>query len=409
MELYSDETELWKIKRTYQYLSTIKGNGTSMISLVIPSNEHISKVSKMLSDELATASNIKSRINRSSVLSAITSVQQKLKYYTKTPNNGLIIYCGTFIDENNKEKKILIEIEPLKPLNSSFYICDSKFHTNILLEMIQVDQKIAFIILDGKGALFGILAGNNKEILYKLNVNLPKKHGRGGQSALRFSRIRIEKRTNFIRKICELADQYYLSDFNKNFIEGLVIAGPADLKNELISSELFNEKLREKILSIIDISYGGEIGFNKAIENSSSVLDQLKCIKEKKIIESFFDEIEKDTGKYVYGCEETCDSWTNGFLSKIILWENLEIERMVYIDSLTNLEIVKFKKINDCDKTECFDENPKLIFSGKCNVIDWVIENKNKCETQIYIVSDRTPEGAQFVKGFGGIGGILKF
>lgn len=37
----------------------------------------------MLGDEYGTASNIKSRVNRLSVLSAITSAQQRLKLYSK--------------------------------------------------------------------------------------------------------------------------------------------------------------------------------------------------------------------------------------------------------------------------------------------------------------------------------------
>ena len=54
-----------------------------MISLIIPPKDQISRVSKMLADEFGTASNIKSRVNRLSVLGAITSVQQRLKLYNK--------------------------------------------------------------------------------------------------------------------------------------------------------------------------------------------------------------------------------------------------------------------------------------------------------------------------------------
>ena len=50
----------------------------------------ISRVSKMLADEYGTASIIKSRVNRLSVLGAITSVQHRLKLYTKVPPNGLV-------------------------------------------------------------------------------------------------------------------------------------------------------------------------------------------------------------------------------------------------------------------------------------------------------------------------------
>lgn len=45
--------------------------------------DQISRVVKMLADEYGTASNIKSRVNRLSVLSAITSTQQRLKLYNK--------------------------------------------------------------------------------------------------------------------------------------------------------------------------------------------------------------------------------------------------------------------------------------------------------------------------------------
>ena len=42
----------------------------------------------MLADEYGTASNIKSRVNRLSVLSAITATQQRLKLYNKG-----ILFC----------------------------------------------------------------------------------------------------------------------------------------------------------------------------------------------------------------------------------------------------------------------------------------------------------------------------
>lgn len=66
-------------------------NGTSMISLIIPPKDQISRVAKMLADEFGTASNIKSRVNRLSVLGAITSVQQRLKLYNKGKSNALSI------------------------------------------------------------------------------------------------------------------------------------------------------------------------------------------------------------------------------------------------------------------------------------------------------------------------------
>lgn len=68
-----------------------------MISLIIPPKDQISRVSKMLADEFGTASNIKSRVNRLSVLGAITSVQHRLKLYTKGNYTNFILKILLFI------------------------------------------------------------------------------------------------------------------------------------------------------------------------------------------------------------------------------------------------------------------------------------------------------------------------
>ena len=55
----------------------------SFPSLFPKMHNQIARVQKMLGDEFGAASNIKNRVNRLSVLSAITSGQQRLKLYNK--------------------------------------------------------------------------------------------------------------------------------------------------------------------------------------------------------------------------------------------------------------------------------------------------------------------------------------
>merc|ERR1719215_1110097 len=135
------QIEMFKVKKLIKNLEAARGNGTSMISLIIPPGDQISRVNKMLSDEYGTASNIKSRVNRLSVLGAITSTQQRLKLYNRTPPNGLVIYCGTIVTDDGKEKKVTIDFEPYKPINTSLYLCDNKFHTEDLDELLSDDDE----------------------------------------------------------------------------------------------------------------------------------------------------------------------------------------------------------------------------------------------------------------------------
>ncbi|KAL4837917.1 hypothetical protein H8958_015358 [Nasalis larvatus] len=111
--------EIWQMKKFSKSLEVPRGNGTSMISLIIPPKDQISRVSKMLADEFGSASNIKSQGNCLSVLGAITSVQQRLRLYNKVPPNGLVVYCGTIVTEGGKEKKVNIDFEPFEPINMS--------------------------------------------------------------------------------------------------------------------------------------------------------------------------------------------------------------------------------------------------------------------------------------------------
>ena len=91
-EKAEERIQMWKVKQLIKKLTAAKGNGTSMISLIIPPKGQISLTQNMLQTEYGTASNIKSRVNRLSVLSAIVSTQQRLKLYSKVPPNGLVMY-----------------------------------------------------------------------------------------------------------------------------------------------------------------------------------------------------------------------------------------------------------------------------------------------------------------------------
>ena len=92
--------------------------------------------------------------------------------------------------------------------------------------------------------------------MHKFTVDLPKKHGRGGQSALRFARLRMEKRHNYVRKVAETAVQLFISNDKPN-ISGMILAGSADFKTELSQSDMFDPRLQGKIIKLVDVSYGG--------------------------------------------------------------------------------------------------------------------------------------------------------
>jgi peptide chain release factor subunit 1 len=247
--------------------------------------------------------------------------------YKQTPTNGLVVFCGVILMEDGKtEKKVTWDFEPFKPINQSVYFCDNKFHTDPLNVLLEDDEKFGFIVVDGNGALYGTVQGNNREVIQKITVELPKKHRKGGQSSVRFARLRDEKRHNYLRKVAELANSHFITDDKPN-VAGLVLAGSANFKTELSQSDIFDKRLVPIIVKIVDVSYGGENGFNQAITLAADALSNVKFVAEKKIISKFFEEIALDTGMIRFGVYDTMRALEMGALETLLLFEEIELTR----------------------------------------------------------------------------------
>ena len=394
------EIENWKMRKLIKKLSEARGNGTSIISLILPPGDQICRVNRMLTEEYGTATNIKSRVNRLSVLDAITAAQQRLKLYNRTPSNGLVLYCGTILNEQGKERRITIDFEPLKPINTSLYMCDNKFHTAPLATLIEEEDVFGFIVMNGDGCLYATVSGNVKNVLYQFSVDLPKKHGRGGQSSVRFARLRMEARHNYVKKVAELATQYFITNNMPN-VRGLILAGSADFKTELSKADFFDPRLGSVILQIVDIAYGGQRGLGQAIELVAECLGNVRLVQEKKLLRRFLEEIHRDTGRYCFMIGDTMRALEMGAVEILLVWEQLTMERHEVTDPATREEKILFLP-KDADLGS-------YIVRDSMQVTEWFANHYKDFGTTLEFVNDHTDEGNQFVKGFSGVGGILRW
>lgn len=365
----------------------------------------------MINDESGSATSVKSRVVRQAILTALTSIKERIKLYNnRMPKNGLVIFCGEVLNEKGvAEKKYTIDIEPFRPINTKIYICDNKFFTQPLKDLLVMEDKYGFIIIDGNGALFGTLQGNTKEILNQFSVDLPKKHRRGGQSALRFARLRMESRHNYIRKVAEQAVVQFITADKIN-VAGLVMGGSAEFKKELAQSDLFDDRLATKVIKIVDIAYGGQNGFQQAIELSADTLNNVKFIREKNIISKFFEEVAQDTRKYCYGVEDTMRALLMGAAEQVILYENLNTIRTKLVTLTNGVEDLVYTLEGKENEIATVNENgDKLEVIEQGPLSEWLVENYSKFGSSLELVTDKSQEGSQFARGFGGIGAFLRY
>jgi peptide chain release factor subunit 1 len=195
-------------------------------------------------------------------------------------------------------------------------------------------------------------------------------------------------------------------------IVGLILAGSADFKTELSQSDMFDPRLQTKVLNVVDVSYGGENGFNQAIELSAEILANVKFIQEKRLIGKYFEEISQDTGKYVFGIEDTLKGLEMGAVETLIVWENLEVNRYVLKNAVSGEIVIKhLNKEQEADQSNFreAETQAELEVQEKLSLLEWFANEYKRFGCTLEFVTNKSQEGSQFCRGFGGIGGILRY
>lgn len=332
--------------------------------------------------------------NRQSVQKAIRSVQQRLKLYgtgSSAPPTGLAVFCGLTKPDNSSnqsERLVLVDIVPLRPISSLVYRCDNSFHPEYLDGLLfegNTDDQHGFVIIDGHGALFGRVhnGGSSKKVLRQISVDLPNKHRKGGQSALRFARLRDQARQRFVQKVSELCVELFIATSPQPNIKGLVVAGSADLKDDLIKT--VDKRLADIVACSIDLATGGRRGFDEAIQKSAQALGNMRLVQQTKILTKFFDQVSKDLELCCFGVKDTLEKLEMGAVEDLIVWEDLEEtrNRVVPEESETHL--------------------------GNHTLVEWLCDHHKEYGCRLHLINDCSTLGSQFSRGFGGIGGLLRF
>ncbi|XP_019256485.1 PREDICTED: eukaryotic peptide chain release factor subunit 1-3-like [Nicotiana attenuata] len=141
-------------------------------------------------------------------------------------------------------------------------------------------------------------------------------------------------------------------------------------------------------------------------------LTNVKFMHEIDIIVKYFEEISQDTGKYVVGVDDTMQVLDTGAIETIIVWENLDVTRYVLKNSSTGETIIKhLNKEQDADESNFREPttNGELEIMDKMPLLEWLANEYRKFGCSLEFVTNKSQEGSQFCRGFGGIGAILRY
>ncbi len=321
----------------------MKGRNTELISVYIPSGYDINSKINQLEDEQGTASNIKSKQTRDSVIASLEKMIQHLRTFKRTPENGLIVFSGNASEQEGKKDFKIWSIEPPIPMNQNLYRCDKEFVIDPLKEL--VDDKIMFglVAMDKREASIAMLKGKTIIPLKNLHSAVPGKHKTGGQSAQRFERLREGAAIEFYKRIAQHMNEEFLD--NQTEIQGIIVGGPGHTKYNFAEGNYINDQLKRKIIAIKDLSYTSEFGLHELLEKSEDVLSEEEVVKEKQLMQQFFEKLAKDANTVSYGYDDTKELTITGAVDTILVSEDLDEQLLEKLEEeaekfSTNIEII---------------------------------------------------------------------
>ena len=411
-----DSVKIYKIRKTLDELTQQVGHGTELISVYIPKNKQLHEVITNLREEQGTADNIKSDLTRTHVVDSLSKVVQRLKLYKKTPERGLVIFCGALPREGGgppgSEVVKAFEIDPPKDLTTFLYRCDDHFHVDILKDMLKDDNMIGILAIDAKDAGWGLLHGDKIEVLKETGSGVAGKHRQGGQSAKRFQKLREMELQYYFNRVAHITREYFIDIYP---IKGLIISGPGPTKEDFINNNYLEYRLQDMIISTIDASYSGSEGIREAFAKSSEILSDFRMVEEKKIIEKLFQQINNNTGLGSYGLNEVLEMLKNNIADTIIVTDDTELYRLeIKCKKCGNIteEIVERVKLiprktelknNSCQSCKSTDSE-----SSQQDLIDYIALIGSQTGTKIEVISGKTEHGIMLAS-LGKIGAILRY
>ncbi|RLG16220.1 hypothetical protein DRN69_01390 [Candidatus Pacearchaeota archaeon] len=294
---------------------------------------------------------ISCRSNRNKVRQLVVNGREIAKIIRNSGLNTRDFHCGYFFCNKRQmskeifQKKILDKIDniELRKRLEMFY------NSNLIAIKISKIEKI------GRAKTIDIETKNHNFIANGLVVH---------NSSQRFHRITEGLTKEFYKRIAEEMKKVF---FDMPKLKGILVGGPIPTKDEFLEGDYLATKLKEKVIGVRDIGDSDESGLSELVEKSQDILANQEIIKEKKLLEKFFETLGERREMVAYGEKDVRKALKYGAVETLFLSKD------------TDKIIVK--------------ELKKMAESTGA---------------KIEIISTETEEGQQF-KNLGGVGAILRF
>jgi peptide chain release factor subunit 1 len=309
-----------EVEDLVEELKQHKGRHTEFITVYVPAGYDTNNVQRQLEGEKSTAKNIKSTGTRKNVTDALDKIIRFLKEFKGATKNGVGVFCGNVAKVEGQDDLQLWSIEPPQPLKIRLYRCDKDFVLDPLEEQLEVDEIYALLVMDRKEATIGFLEGKRIEVVQHMTSGVPSKVRAGGQSSQRFHRITEGLTRDFYKRI---ADEMKTAFFENKRLKGIIVGGPIPTKDEFLDNVYLTDQLQQKVIGRLDIGDTDEAGLKELVDKAQDLLASQEIIREKKLLEKFFETLGEKPDFVVYKTEDIEKALEYGAVGVLYLSKDL--------------------------------------------------------------------------------------
>ncbi|TYT62786.1 peptide chain release factor aRF-1 [Natrialba swarupiae] len=410
-EQEQSDRKKYEFRKVIEDLKNYDGSGTQLVTIYVPDDRQISDVVTHVTQEHSEAANIKSKQTRTAVQDALTSIKDRLRYYdTFPPENGIVLFSGAVDSGGGRTEMVTNVLEsPPQPIESFRYHCDSDFLTEPLEEMLADKGLYGLVVLDRREANVGWLKGKRIEPVKSASSLVPGKQRKGGQSAQRFARLRLEAIDNFYQEVAGMANDLFVP--RRHELDGILVGGPSPTKDEFLDGDYLHHEIQDNVIGKFDVAYTDESGLKDLVDNAEDALADAEVMKDKQQMEEFFEELNAGD-RATYGFEQTRRNLVMGAVDRLLISEDLRKDVITYDCGEcgnTDREVVDRRK--STPEHTCTDCGADVTATeeDREDAIDHLIEIAEQRGTETKFISTDFEKGEQLYSAFGGFAGILRY
>jgi len=404
----SEDRRKYEFQKVIEDLKDYTGSGTQLVTIYIPPDKQISDVVAHVTQEHSEASNIKSKQTRTNVQDALKSIKDRLRYYdTFPPDNGLVVFSGA-VDSGGGRTDMVTEVleSPPQAIQSFRYHCDDEFLTEPLEEMLGDKGLYGLIVLDRREANVGWLKGKRIEAVKSASSLVPGKQRKGGQSAQRFARLRLEAIDNFYQEVAGMADDLFVP--KRHELDGILVGGPSPTKDEFLDGDYLHHELQDSVLGKFDVSYTDESGLKELVDRAQDTLAEADLMDDKSDMEAFFKEL-NGGNLATYGFEPTRKNLVMGSVETLLISEDLRKDVVTYECPNGHEERELVGQRADTPAHTCSECGEDAEAGERDDAIDHLMQIADNRGTDTHFISTDFEKGEQLLTAFGGIAGLLRY